>query len=169
MNKSNIWFIILIPLLLLFIIKTFGMNWSNLFKNFMIKFELFKATPYWDFKQWSWGYGTKVPNSSNNSTVKPTGYITKDKAMNDAISHANTDYLYLKGLLKKPLSSNQWAALLSFSYNLGSGSAANLIPNINNSNNNALKSQWVQYINAGGVPNANLLKRRQQELNLFFS
>lgn len=72
-------------------------------------------------------------------------------------------------MIKAPLNSSQWAALLSFSYNLGPGNADNLVDNINNHNLTALKNQWESYINADGVPNSNLIQRRAAEWKMFVS
>jgi lysozyme len=142
-------------------------SWGNILSSFLPSWEGFSATPYWDYKQWSWGYGTKVPGSGGAGSANPGGIITRSKAMQQALQHINTDYLYLKPLLSRQLTANQWSALLSFSYNLGPGNADNLIPNINNNNLAALETQWKSYINAGGVPNSQLIARRAAEWNLF--
>lgn len=137
--------------------------------SFMPPHEGFSATPYWDYKQWSWGYGTRVPGSINNPSARPTGTITRAKAMEELLKHVEKDYLYLKGLVKTSLTTNQWAAYLSFSYNLGTGNADNLLANLNSRNWTALESQWKQYINAGGAPSQALIRRRADEWNLFVS
>jgi lysozyme len=77
------------------------------------------------------------------------------------------DRAYLAPLVRVPLSSSQWAALLSFSYNLGPGNADNLVPEINARDWVALQTNWKQYINAGGVPNQRLIERRAAEWQLF--
>jgi len=142
---------------------------SNILSNFLPAWEGFRSYPYWDYKQWSWGYGTRVPGSIDDRYMNPGGTITREQAMKDAMSHALRDYNYLKPLITIPLNKNQWAALLSFSYNLGRGNADNLIPNINAGNLDALENQWKQYINAGGVPNDDLIERRADEWSLFIS
>lgn len=143
--------------------------WGSILKTFLPNWEGFSTTPYWDIKQWSWGYGTRVPGSVDNKNVVPTGTISRSKAITDALDHVNHDYLYLKPMIKTPLNSKQWAALLSFAYNLGPGNADNLVANINSHNFAALETQWKQYINAGGVPNDQLIERRAAEWNLFIS
>ena len=141
--------------------------YSAILTKFLPPLEGFSSTPYWDYKQWSWGYGTRVPGSVNDQNKKPTGTISRDKAMLDALQHVNGDYLYLKSLVKASLNANQWSALLSFSYNLGRGNADNLVANINAKNWPALESQWKQYVYAGGVINSTLVNRREKEWNLF--
>lgn len=144
-------------------------NYIDVLKTFLQRWEGFKSTPYWDFKQWSWGYGTRVPGSIDDPNVPPSGTISRTQAMIAAMSHAESDRAYLNSLLTRDLNSNQWAALLSFSYNLGRGNADNLIPNLNAGNFPALGEQWNLYVNAGGVPQDYLIDRRAAEWQLFNS
>lgn len=141
--------------------------WESILTTFMPQWEDFRSKPYWDYKQWSWGYGTKVPGSSTDPYKNPGGTITRAEALQAALRHVNSDYLYLKGLVRIPLKNNQWAALLSFSYNLGEGNADNLIANINGNNLSALEKQWKSYIYAGNLPNDDLIARRNAEWNLY--
>jgi lysozyme len=136
---------------------------------FLSSWEGFSATPYWDVSRWAWGYGTRVPGSVDNKYQVPTGTITKSKAMLDALGEVNKDYTYLKNLITVPLSARQWAALLSFAYNLGPGNADNLVPNINTQDMSALEIQWKKYIYAGGVVNSDLVERRNAEWDLYSS
>lgn len=145
-----------------------GSNVINKAANIIADFEGFVAKPYWDFKQWTWGYGTKVPDSVNNPNVIPNKRINKDEAFNLLGKYVAKDYDILKPLVKKVLTPNQWAALLSFSYNLGSGSAKNIVSAINSGASN-LESKWKSYIYAGGSVNSGLVSRRNTEWNLYNS
>lgn len=100
-------------------------------------FEGFSATPYWDVSRYSWGYGTPAPG--------PTGTITREQAVIEMNKHIDADYNYLKRLISRPLSANQWAALLSFTYNEGQGNGDNLVNNINSGDDTALEQQWKLY------------------------
>ncbi len=162
-NKYTI--ILVVFILILFIMK--GNNKS--FLDFIQEVEGFRSTPYWDFKQWTWGYGTRVPDSIPNPAIRPNKVINKQMAAVEANNYAMNDRRLLQNKLTRPLSTNQWTALLSFSYNLGLGNAYLLIPNINKRNNKSLETQWKSYINAGGVPSSNLIARRNKEWNLFIS
>jgi len=142
-------------------------TYKAVLKTFLPEVEGFSPTPYWDNKQWSWGYGTKVPGSSTDPTVNPGGTITKEAAFIAAMNHVRNDYLYLKSLISVPLSANRWAALLSFSYNLGQYNADNLVMNINSQNTQALQSQWMSYVYAGGVVLPALIDRRAKEWSLW--
>lgn len=130
-------------------------------EDFIISQEGFIPVSRWDYQQYTWGYGTKAPGGGLS--------ITESKARAELETYIQGDYSYLNALLTEPLNANQWAALLSFSYNLGRGNADNLVPNINAKDWDALRAQWSQYVNAGGVYNAGLAQRRSDELNLFFS
>lgn len=131
--------------------------------------EGFTAVPLWDVKQWSWGFGSRVPDSVDNKNIKPKGTITKEKAWTEALKFIEDHYKYLSKLIKVPLSPNQWAALLSFSYNLGPGNADNLVANINKKDNAALMTQWRKYVIADGKRNQGLVDRREHELQLWNS
>lgn len=146
--------------------------------KFLPSVESYSATPYWDFKQWSWGYGTRVPGSPlpvdgvlsktwPANIPKPT--TTRERAFADMQAYFNNDLMELLPLVKVQLKPNQWAAFLSFSYNLGRGNADNLLPNINARDNAALEVQWKKYVLAGGVRNENLVARREKEWQLWIS
>lgn len=155
-------------LLILAIVALLTMaTYKTILKKFLPEVEGFRANPYWDYKQWSWGYGTKVPGSTNDPTKNPGGTITQEQAFIDAMQHIQQDYLYLKQMVNVSLSPGRWAALLSFSYNLGPGNADNLIPNINNNNTAALQNQWMSYVNAGGTVLPALIDRRAKEWALW--
>jgi len=142
-------------------------TYKSILKIFLPEVEGFRSAPYWDYQQWSWGYGTKVPGSTNNPAINPGGTITREQAIIAAINHAQQDYFYLKPMIQVPLSAGRWAALLSFSYNLGPANADNLISNINDQDNAALQVQWMSYVNAGGVVLPALIDRRAKEWALW--
>lgn len=124
------------------------------------QFEGFRAHPYWDVSRYSWGYGTAAPGS--------TGTISEQQARADMLQRVQEDYNYLSNLISVDLTPLQWAALLSFSYNLGRGNADNLVYNINRGDWDALREQWLKYVYADGVVNSVLEDRRQKELEYFF-
>lgn len=140
------------------------------FNLILIKFlpiwEGFSSKPYWDHKQWSWGYGTACGFDPNQ---KPTGTITRAKAMADTLAHLAKDYAYLSKLLRVNLNAKQWAALLSFSYNAGPGNADNLIANINAGDLKALEVQFKSYRMASKKVNQTLVARRAAEWKLWIS
>lgn len=121
--------------------------------------EGFLPSPVWDYQQWTWGYGTRAPG--------PGGTITREKALADMRAYIDADYRYLSPLITRTLDANQWAALLSFSYNEGRGNADNLVSNINSGDTAALETQWKKYIYAGGAVNDGLVDRRETEWNIW--
>jgi GH24 family phage-related lysozyme (muramidase) len=147
-----------------------AMDPFKILSTFLPSVEGFSSRPYWDHKQWSWGYGTKVPGSSSSSNVPPGNVtITREQAFRDTMSHVQTDYNYLRPLVSAPLKPQQWAALLSFSYNEGPANADNLMVHLNAQDWPALETQWKKYIYASGVVNAALVDRRDKEWKLFTS
>ncbi len=161
-------------LLLLLLIPKSNTNLMSAIKSILSPFlqlwEGFSSTPYWDVKRWSWGYGTPAlinGQLATNFQVKPTGTISRLQALEDMLKHTAGDLLDLVGKITRPLRPNQWAALLSFSYNLGIGNAINLVENINKNDNNALQIQWNKYILVDGKPNDHQIKRRAAEWALW--
>jgi lysozyme len=140
---------------------TFKTRLVNKLKVFIPSVEGFIPVSKWDYKQYSWGYGTAAPG--------PGLPITRGQAFTEMLTHLLRDYNTLKPQVKRQLSINQWAAYLSFSYNEGTGNADNLLPNINAGNDTALATQWRKYIYAGGAVSQNLIERREKELVLWFS
>jgi len=130
---------------------------------FIPSVEGFSAVPYWDVNRWSWGYGTQAPGGPGTAT------ITRDQAMQDMLVYAMRDYTQLMGVITRSLTANQWAALLSFSYNLGIGNALKLVPLINSNNDAALQVKWNQYVYADHVVNEDLVDRRAKEWQLWIS
>lgn len=144
------------------------MAYIDLLANLIPKFEGFRSTPYWDYKQWTWGYGTQVPLKYMNGNKPVAGAtISRAQAFADALAYLNNSKAILEPLIRIPLGANQWAALLSFSYNLGVGATKNLLNNLNSMNWAALEKQFKQYVNAGGVVNPNLVARRNEEWAIF--
>lgn len=143
------------------LMPTFKTRLINTLASFIPSVEGFRSTPYWDVSRYSWGYGTKAPGS--------TGTITREQAFADMLSYLLSDYNLLRDKITRVLTVRQWAALLSFSYNLGNDDAVDIVPYINANDDAALSDQWMKYVHAGGVVNSTLVDRRKKELALWFS
>jgi lysozyme len=137
-----------------------GTDMLTLAINTIKGFEGFIPVSRWDYKQYSYGYG--------NAASGPGISISQSDADNLLRQRVTDDYNTLKPLLTIPLNDNQWAALLSFSFNEGSGAAKLLIPDINNQSDN-LENHFKEYNIAGGVVNSDLVDRRDQEWQLWDS
>jgi lysozyme len=150
-----------VGLLFVGLFMTFKTRLINKLASFIPSVEGFRSTPYWDVNRYSWGYGTAAPGA--------TGTITREQAFADMLSHLLTDYSTLSNKITRTLTINQWAALLSFSYNLGIGNALQLVPVINANDDQALETKWIKYVYAGGSINQDLVTRRQKEILLWNS
>jgi lysozyme len=139
--------------------------------NFLMDVEGFQAKAYWDFKQWSIGYGSGI--MPNGKPVKQGDVVTKDQARamlaRDVVSRANAVNRYVTANINQ----NQFDALVSFTYNLGATTLADStlldVINQNPSNYDAIAAQFRRWINAGGIPNQGLINRREKEIKLYTS
>lgn len=141
-----------------------GRSYMGILRSFIPTVEGFTASPVWDYKQWSWGYGTAAGFDPNK---KPAGTITPARAWLDAEKVIDSNYQALKSLVKKNLNGNQWAALLSFAYNAGVGNAKNIVETINNGSSQEVITRIKKYVYAGGVYNQGLANRREKEALMY--
>ncbi|MGK7893024.1 MAG: lysozyme [Xenococcus sp. (in: cyanobacteria)] len=74
-------------------------------------------------------------------------------------------------LVKVSLNDNQFAALVSFAFNLGTGALAHstLLRDLNAGNYSAAADQFLRWNRAGGCVLAGLTRRREAERKLFLS
>lgn len=115
---------------------------------------------------WTIGYGSTYLLDGTRVTAN-TPAITEQQAT-DLLKKtiADTYEAGMKKKLKRTLNHCQWNALVSFCYNLGTG--APLTDIANKINDGTIKrADWVAYCNAGGKQLPALLKRRNQEADLF--
>lgn len=161
LTESHIIIIGGVALLLIGSVVTFKTRLINRLASFIPSVEGFRSTPYWDVARYSWGYGTKAPG--------PTGTISREKAFADMLSYLLSDYAVLQPRITRNLSVNQWAALLSFSYNLGTDDAKDIAPVINSGDDSALHTEWMRYVHSGGTRNPALVDRREKEWSLWVS
>ena len=89
----------------------------------MIKsFEGFDAYPYWDYSQWTVGYGTSCGTDKNTYPSQYENGITEVQAtalmLDKMQSYVNAVNKFMKSYEVK-LNQNQFDALVSFSYNCG--------------------------------------------------
>lgn len=135
--------------------------------DFIISFENFSATPYWDVNHWSWGYGTPAGYDRHH---KPKGTISRKKAYEDLITRIKEDYVKISMALDNPISVGQMTALLSFSYNLGYDDAHTIIKNMNKGASPfSIANEIKKYVYAGGEVLQDLVERRQKEAEVFLS
>ncbi|WP_180181163.1 lysozyme [Acinetobacter sp. YH01021] len=116
---------------------------------------------------WTIGFGTiKYPNGIR---VKKGDTCTLDQAkaymQNDLKSFEQT----VNNTVKVPLNQNQFDALVSLAYNIGSTAFKNstLVKRLNEGNYNAAANQFNVWVNAGGKRMQGLVNRRAAERTLF--
>jgi GH24 family phage-related lysozyme (muramidase) len=127
--------------------------------DFIKKQEGFKANAYWDYKQYSIGYGTKASSAAEVITqAEAEARLRKEIAAADALVTA-----------KFPnLPKGQHQALIDLTYNAGSGwEEASLGKAVAAQKIETIKADILQYNHAGGAVNAGLTARREAEVSWF--
>jgi lysozyme len=113
---------------------------------------------------WTIGYGT-------TRGVKPGMKITAEQAEQYLKADVARFEPELAALVKVPLSQNQWDALMSFVYNLGSANLASstLLKLLNAGDYARAADQFPRWNKAAGKELPGLTKRRAAEQALFLS
>ena len=121
-------------------------------------------------KVWTIGYGsTKYPNGN---AVKQGDKITQQEAetlLSDTLDEFSKG---VSKLIKVELNDNQFSALVSFAFNLGTGalSKSTLLKKVNaNSNDKTIEDEFMRWVSAGGKRLNGLVRRRTAESKLYFS
>ncbi len=137
--------------------------------NLVEQFEGCRLTPYLDV--------ANIPTIGIGTTHYPDGTavsmedsaITKEQAYSYLQSHLQKDCDAVSGMVKVELNDNQFAALVSFVYNLGSGALASstLLKRLNSGDMARAADEFLKWDHAGGVIVAGLVRRRQAERALF--
>ncbi len=127
--------------------------------NFIKKFEGFSAKAFWDYKQYTNGYGTKALSS--------TEVIDESEAERRLMAEINA-----AERLIEPVAANApkgvKQALTSLTYNAGSGWEHQTLGELVKSGDYAgAKTHLLQYNHAGGKVLDGLTKRREAEAAMF--
>lgn len=127
--------------------------------DFIKKEEGFRTNAYWDYKQWSIGYGTKA--NSSNEVIDQAEAERRLRVEIAAADHLVTGFA--PGL---PKGIHQ--ALLDLTYNAGSGwEHQSLGAAVKAQKWDTVKADILQYNHAGGQVNAGLTARRETEVSWF--
>jgi GH24 family phage-related lysozyme (muramidase) len=126
---------------------------------FVKKFEGFSAKAYWDYKQWSIGYGTKATSS--------TEVITEAEALKRLTEEVSkAEVAVEKVAANAPVGVKQ--ALTDLTYNAGEGWEKQTLGTlIKEGKYEEAKSHVLAYNHAGGQVNAGLTARREAEVKMF--
>jgi GH24 family phage-related lysozyme (muramidase) len=128
--------------------------------NFIKKTEGLQLKAYWDYKQYSIGYGTKANSATEviteaEAVARLTVEIDKAEKLAEKIIPAGA-----------PIGVKQ--ALTDLTYNAGSGwEEAGLGAAVKAGDWAKAKELILQYNHAGGVVNAGLTARREAEVSMF--
>lgn len=135
------------------------------------QFEGCKLKPYLDV--------AKIPTIGIGTTKYPDGRavtmndppITEAQARSFLKSHLEGDCKAVSGLVKVTLNDNEFAALVSFTYNVGRNALASstLLKKLNSGDRQGAADQFLKWDHAGGVVVAGLTRRRKAERELFLS
>ena len=138
--------------------------------------EGFSRTPYWDFTQYTVGYGTKCPDDMVDYYTQ--NGITEEEAETLLRNHLvsmerdiNVKVIDKYGL---NLSQNQFDALVLFSYNCGTGWAYETGGTFHNAiakgaTGNDLIRAFALWCSAGNQIRTYLLRRRLSEANMYLN
>ena len=122
----------------------------------------------------------KIPTIGYGNTYYPDGKrvtlldkdITKQQAFDMFKEVANRFAKRVDELVTSNLNQNQFNALVSFAYNVGTGnfSSSTLLKKVNkNPNDLTLKAEFLRWNKAGGKVINGLTNRRNEEADLYFS
>lgn len=143
-------------------------------------FEGFDAYPYWDYSQWTVGYGTSCGTDKNTYPSQYEDGITEVEAtalmLEKMTSYVNAVNNFMKSYEVK-LNQNQFDALVSFSYNCGAyvwnkpldDFALKRLLVEGNWAEEEITEAFLLWVKAGGQVLNALVKRRTREATLFNS
>jgi lysozyme len=126
-------------------------------------FESFRSYPYKDSAGiWTIGYGhTKGVNAW-------TVPITEDQAEDFLLADVTDAEAAIERLIYIALNDNQFSALVSLIYNVGTAPLTHTLGALlNEGNYSAVADQFLRWNHAGGVVSDGLTRRRVAERNLF--
>ena len=121
-------------------------------------------------KVWTIGYGST--QYLDGKPVKKGDKITQKQAEELLIDTVSVFANNVSKLIKKELNENQFSALVSFAFNLGSGalSKSTLLKKVNaNPHDTSINAEFLKWNKAGGKVLAGLTRRRKAESQLYFT
>ncbi|MFV0231786.1 lysozyme [Empedobacter falsenii] len=136
------------------------------------KYEGFYSKPYRDpIGIPTIGYGATYYPDKKKVTMQDKALT--EKQASDLLAEMLKVYENQVALLvRKPISQNQFDALVSFAYNLGATnlSKSTLLKKVNvNPNDKSIADEFIKWNRAGGKVLSGLTKRRKDEAALYFS
>ena len=117
------------------------------------------------------GYGNTYYSDGKKVTLLDKE-ITKEEAFNMFKEVVNRFAKRVDALVTSNINQNQFNALVSFTYNVGTGnfSSSTLLKKVNkNPNDLSIKDEFLKWNKAGGKVINGLTNRRNEEANIYFS
>ncbi len=154
--------------------QTTDMTVSDDFIEVLKKMEGFHGVPYWDYAQWTVGYGTRVPADKEGYWTE-TNPITQEEALEllaQELAYFESEVNKFAQKWGLKLKQHQFDALVSFSYNCGAGWTGETSGYLNaavrsGDMSNALIYGMCLWSTAGG--NYILIPRRMSEANMYIN
>jgi lysozyme len=148
------------------------MKLNNAGYQLICEFEGLRLKPYL--------CSAKIPTIGYGNTYYPDGKrvtlldkeITKEYAFEIFKVIADKFGRRVLSMVKKPLTQNQFNALVSFAYNVGTGafSTSTLLKKVNaNPNDLTIRNEFARWTRANGKIVNGLVNRRKKESDLYFS
>ena len=138
--------------------------------------EGFSPYPYWDYSQWTVGYGTRCPDElldqyKENGIKEEEAELLLRLHMMETETSIESSYINKYGLT---LNQGQYDALVLFSYNCGTGWVYDTTDTLHNAvKNNATGNDIIRafglWCNAGGSFLDVLMRRRLCESNMYLN
>ena len=129
------------------------------------RWEGFRATRYWDVKQYAIGYGEKADD------LPSTTVWTEEYASEQLKAYLTSLAAKVAPLVTVAVTKHEGAALLLFSYNLGVTNlkASTLLKKLNANDRPGAAAQFERWVKADGKTLPGLVKRRAAERELFLT
>ena len=135
------------------------------------KFEGFSPTMYKDAVGIpTIGYGTRIDSPGLQSLQAAT--ITQAQAEDLLKQHLTGDEGEINNMVKATINQNQFDALISFCYNLGTDSlrSSTLLKKLNvNPTDPSIRDEFMRWVYAGSQVLPGLVERRKAEADLYFN
>ncbi len=134
--------------------------------KFIQQFEGFSAVPYQDAAGlWTIGYGHLIQMGENLT------YVSVEEANVLLRKDVQTAVRAVKRYIHIPLGQGQFDALVSFTFNSGSGALqrSTLRQKVNREEHEAAAVEFLRWVWAGGRKLPGLVRRRQAESDLYSS
>lgn len=135
-------------------------------------FEGFAKYAYWDYSQWTIGYGTRCEEGEYPDGITEAA---AEELLRSAIVKYEEPLLAFLQYYKIEVTQNQFDALVSLTYNIGSSwttsstLASYLKEGIYNHSSEEITDAFCEYVHAGGEVVSGLVTRRKKEAEYFLS